>query len=189
MATISKTIILFGLKSSFKSSHGQQLAKHFELPFYDTDYVIQKMAGISPQEIYVNQGVSAFMQAEEAACKKIVEVTKDKNAIISTGGDICCNPPALNALRSKGDFYLIKTNPQSSVDMIMKMVHEPQPGFFTNIPFYIVGKNPESLDEIAKILLDIFSERLRTYEAIADKIIEIKNASQADDYNTILEAL
>ena len=189
MATIGKTIILFGLKSSCKALYGQQLAKHFELPFYDTDYVIQKMTGSSPQDIYVNQGVAAFMQAEEAACKKILEVSKDKNVVISTGGDICFNPPALNELRCKGDFYLIKTNPQTSVDMIMKNVQEPQPGFFTNIPFYIVGKNPETLEEIAKILLDTFSERQRTFEAIADKVIEIKNASQSDDYNTILEAL
>ena len=65
MSTLSKTITLFGLKASRKSVHGQKLAKQFEMPFYDTDYVIQKMTGSSPRDIYIDQGVAAFMQAEE----------------------------------------------------------------------------------------------------------------------------
>lgn len=189
MGTLSKTIILFGLKSSNKSIHGQKLAKKFEMPFYDTDYVIQKMTGSSPRNLFVEQGVAAYMQAEEEACKKIVEVSKDKNVIISTGGDICSNAPALTILRDKGDFYLIKTHPQISVDMIMKNVQEPKPGFFTNIPFYMVAKNPESMEEIEKTLLEMFTERQRTYEAIADKSIEVLGTSQEDDFNIILEGL
>ena len=189
MGTLSKTIILFGLKSSNKTAHGQRLAKQFEMPFYDTDYVIQKMTGASPRDIYIDKGVAAFMQAEEAACRKIAEVSKDKNVIISTGGDICNNAPALTALRDKGDFYLLKTIPKDSVDLIMKNVQEPQPKFFTNIPFYIVGKNPESMEEIENILLDMFTDRQRTYEAIADKVIEVLGPSQEDNYNILLENL
>lgn len=189
MGTLSKTIILFGLKSSRKSIHGQKLAKQFEMPFYDTDYVIQKMTGSYPRDIYIDQGVAAFMQAEEAACKKIAEVSKDKNVIISTGGDICNNAPALTALRDKGDFYLLKTHPQISVDMIMKNVQETKPKLFTNIPFYMVAKNPESMEEIEKTLLEMFTERQRTYEAIADKVIELLGTSQEDDYNILLESL
>ena len=189
MGNLSKTIILFGLKSSRKSIHGQKLAKQYEMPFYDIDYVIQKMTGFSPRDIYINQGVAALMQAQEAACKKIVEVSKDKNVIISTSGDICDNAPALTALIDKGDFYLIKTHPQVSVDMVIKNIQEPQKGTFTNVPFYIAAKNPESMKEIEKILLGMFTDHQRTYEAIADKIIEVLGNSQEDDYNILLESL
>lgn len=189
MGNLSKTIILFGLKASRKSIHGQKLAKQYEMPFYDIDYVIQKMTGFSPRDIYVGQGVAALMQAQEAACKKIVEVSKDKNVIISTSGDICDNAPALTTLRDKGDFYLIRTHPQISVDMVMKNIQEPKRGTFTNLPFYIVDKNPESMQEIEKILLNMFTEQQRTYEAIADKVIEVLGTSQEDDYNILLESL
>lgn len=189
MGTFGKTIILFGLKSSCKITNGKLLSKQLELPFYDTDYVIQKISGISPRDLSTDQGLSAYMQAEESACKKILEITKDKNAIISTGSTICDNAPALHILRTKGNFYFLKEDPAELVYEIMKNVSEPQPGLFINVPTYILKKKPENIEEIEQLLLATFTERLQIYESIADKIIEIKKAPQKEVFKTILEAL
>lgn len=188
-ATCSKSIILFGLKNSNKSVYGQLLSKHFEVPFYDTDYVIQKMTGLSPLDVYSKQGIASFMMAEEEACRKILEVTKNKNVIISTGNGICDNYPALNELRTKGDFYFLKTEAQPLAEQILKNVMEPSPGVFSNVPLYIAEKKPESLQEIEQLLVTCFSDRLHIYETIADTVIEIKKASQKEIFNSILEAL
>ena len=66
-----KSIVLMGIKHCGKSTQGKILAKKLELPFFDTDSLIEEMNGMTCRQIYSEKGEAAFKTAEYQACKKI----------------------------------------------------------------------------------------------------------------------
>lgn len=178
-----------GLKHCGKTTQGKKIAAKLEIPFFDTDYVIEKLTGMSPRELYSSKGAAAFMQAEEEACVKIIKQIDNKPAVISTGGGICDNAPALNVLRACEDFIFLRNDINDSISRITDKIVEPVPGYFENLPAYIAAENPQSMSDIKKILEAKFKERYSYYEHIADIIINIKNAPIDDNFKTILGAL
>lgn len=184
-----ESYILVGCKSCGKSTQGSALAKHFNIDFYDVDSVIEEMQGMSVRDYYNKFGVISFLQAEEAACKKIIESCGTKQVVISTGGGICDNAPALLELKGKGRFIFLKIDTQHSVERIMSRIHQTGDGEFTNVPAYIAVKSPQSLDEIRSMLNQRFEERTHLYETIADIVVDIKNAPQEVNFNSILGAI
>ena len=92
---MNKSIILLGIKHSGKSTQGLLLSKELNCPWVDIDEKITELTGKTPREIYNQQGAAGFMQAEEEACSKIIDEFKNQKIIISTGGGICDNAPAL----------------------------------------------------------------------------------------------
>lgn len=178
-----------GLKHCGKTTQGKKIAAKLEIPFFDTDYVIEKLTGMSPRELYSSKGAAAFMQAEEEACVKIIKQIDNKPAVISTGGGICDNAPALNVLRACEDFIFLRNDINDSISRITDKIVEPVPGYFENLPAYIAAENPQSMSDIKKILEAKFKERYSYYEHIADIVIDIKNAPIDDNFKTILGAL
>lgn len=186
---MKKSYILVGIKGSGKSTHSKKLAEHFKYTYYDTDAVIEHVTKTSVRDVYLQKGVSWFMQMEEQVCKKIIQATENKEVIISTGGGICDNMPALLELKGKGEIVFLKQDINVCVEKILSKVTRNPDGSFENIPAYIKVYNPSSLEEIATLLTDCFTERLRIYEEISDIVVNIKEASIDDNFNTILEAL
>ncbi len=184
-----ESLILVGCKSCGKSTQGNALAKYYNTDFYDVDAVIEEMTGINPRELYAKKGVVAFMLAEEEACKKIIADAGTKKVIISTGGGICDNAPALCELKGKGRFVFLKIDTTHSVNRIMSRIEDLGDGKFSNVPAYISVKNPKSIEEIRQMLLDRFEERTHLYSNIADVIVDIKNAPQEENFKSILGAL
>lgn len=189
MSIRKRSIVIMGLKHCGKTTQGKKIAAKLELPFFDTDYVIEKLTGMSARELYSTKGVAAFMQAEEEACSKIIKQVDNKPAVISTGGGICDNAPALNILRSCEDFIFLRNDINDSISRITDKIIEPVPGYFENLPAYIAVEKPQSMSDIKKILETKFKERFAKYEHIADIIIDIKNAPIDDNFKTILGAL
>lgn len=186
---ITDSIILVGCKSCGKSTHGRALSKKMECKFFDVDNVIEEMTGISPRELYAKKGVIAFMLAEEDACRKILKDCENEKVVISTGGGICDNAPALCELKGKGRFVFLKINTSNSVERIMSKIQQTEDGQFTNVPAYIAVKKPKTLDEIRSMLSERFAERTHLYETISDVVVDIKNAPQEVNLNAILGAI
>lgn len=178
-----------GLKHCGKTTQGKKIAAKLELPFFDTDDVIQKLTGMSARELYSSKGVTAFMQAEEDACSKIIKQVDGKPAVISTGGGICDNAPALSILRACEDFIFLRNDINESIKRITDKITEVVPGYFENLPAYIEAEHPKSMADIKNILMAKFEERYAQYEHIADIIVDIKNAPIDENFNSILGAL
>lgn len=185
----NRTIVLLGLKHCGKTTHGKLLAENLCVPFFDTDDVIEQISGLSSRELYKNKGPVAFFQAEEKACQKILSENEGKNFVISTGGGICDNAPALQILRSCEDFIFLRLDIQQSVKRIIAKINEPVPGYFENAPAFVMKHNPQSMQDIKNILTKIFTDRYAHYEAIADIIVDIKNAPIEENFNRLLGAL
>ena len=185
---MARIYILLGCKGSGKSTFGRLLAKEYGCPFVDVDDVIQKMYGVSPRDLYKAKGVSAFMMAEEQACKKISELCRGKDVIISTGGGICDNPPALTNLPGDGTYVYLKTDPAIIVQRIVADA-EKKGDLLSNLPAYAQHENFESKEEVIEWLEAFYTERSDQYNNICDLIVEIKNASIQDNLKDLIKAL
>ena len=185
----NRTIILMGIKHSGKSTQGRLLAGHFGCPFIDLDDEILKIFGKSPREIYTEKGPAGFMHAEEEACRKIESVCKNRLAVISTGGGICDNAPALNILRPLGIFVYLDIDEKSACDRILKKAEKLSDGTWKNLPAYIARQNPAEETEIRKIFHAFYEERSKTYRDIADIIVPTTEESKEENTKKILLAL
>lgn len=183
------SIVLMGCKHCGKTTQGRLLAQKFGVDFFDTDDEIARLRGMSARVLYKTKGVAEFTLAEEEACQSIIQKNGDHKIVISTGGGICDNPPALQQLRDAGIFVFLRLDIKLSIERIMAKITEIQPGVFNGAPAYVLSEKPASLDDIRAILLKKYTERFRQYQAIADIVVDIKNAPIEENFKTLLGAL
>ena len=95
---LSKSIVLIGLMGSGKSAVGKMLSEAIEVPFSDTDNIIEKEVGKKIHQIFDDFGERYFRQVEE----KVVGRTLEDNAhIISTGGGSILSPKIRKLIKVK----------------------------------------------------------------------------------------
>ena len=185
----NKSIVLMGLKHCGKSTHGRLLAQKWGFSFFDTDEVMEQLCGMTVRALYEKNGVVDFMRVEEEACCKIMSENEGKTFVISTGGGICDNAPALNVLRACQRFVFLKVDLKVCIARIMDAITQPFPGIFKNVPSYVPEECTGSLESIRKFLTERFAERYARYENICDTIVEIKNAPVEENFKLLLGAL
>ena len=76
-------IFLYGPVGVGKSTIGKVLAHNLNLPFLDSDQVIETNAGMSIPQIMAQQGEMAYRDMETAALKQIIN---NKESVIALGG-------------------------------------------------------------------------------------------------------
>ena len=186
---MNNSVVLMGCKHCGKTTQGKHLAEKLGVPFFDTDEEISRIRGVNFRELYKTKGVAEFTLAEEEACSAIIKDNAGQKLVIATGGGICDNPPALQALRDCGTFVFLRLDIKHSVSRIMAKIEETETGNFTNVPAYVMNENPASLKQIEDILVKKFEARYQQYQAIADVIVDIKNAPIEENFKTLLGAL
>ena len=78
-------LYLIGYMATGKSTIGRKVAKRTELPFLDTDKMVEEAEGATVADIITYAGEEYFRQAERRALEQTAEY---ENAIISTGGGL-----------------------------------------------------------------------------------------------------
>lgn len=80
---ITKPVFLCGYTSSGKTTVGKELAKQLGVSFFDTDELLARQAGQTPQQIFAEKGEAYFRDLEH-------EIARQTSAyplcVISTGG-------------------------------------------------------------------------------------------------------
>ena len=186
---INESIVLMGCKHCGKTTQGKLLAQKFGVSFFDTDEEIGRIRGVDFRTLYQTKGVAEFSLAEEEACRSIIKDNEEKQVVIATGGGICDNPPALQALRVCEKFVFLRLDIDFSIARILAKIEETETGSFKNAPAYVMSDNPTSLKQIEEILKRRFTERYQKYQTIADIIVDIKNAPVEENFKTLLGAL
>lgn len=185
----AKSLVLIGIKHSGKTTQGRLLAKHYGCPFIDIDDEIARLAGKTPRELYIEQGQSGFLAVEEQACRNAAAECAGRRAVISTGGGICDNPPALEALRACGTFIFLKVPEKTSADRILKKACRLADGGWKNLPAYIARRHPASEDDVRRIFHDFYVIRDAAYGRLADITVEADGASKDENSARILAIL
>jgi len=188
-----KAIILMGIKHSGKSTQGKLLAQKYNIPFYDTDDIMEKLTGKTPRKILSTEGENAFIRAEKKACDFIAQEitkckkiqTKEYSAVIATGGGICNNKDALAVLHEIGIFVFLFTEEKIASDRIVREAKVSEDGSISNLPAYIAKKNPHSITEVRDLFHSFYIERIKIYSSISDFTVQMIDAPKQENLERI----
>ena len=100
---------LIGLPGSGKSTVGRQLARRLQLPFLDSDHVIEQRLGCSIRQFFEREGEDSFRNVESEV---IDELTLAPSSVLSTGGGAVLRPANRKCLRERGPVVYLKSSPE-----------------------------------------------------------------------------
>jgi shikimate kinase len=167
---LQSLIVLVGLPGSGKSTVGRQLARRLQLPFFDSDHVIERQLGCSIREYFEREGEDRFRDVEESV---IDQLTQNPNCVLSTGGGVVLRPANRQHLRERGQVVYLNSSPD---ELFRRLRHD------VNRPLLQVA---DPLDR----LRELFTQRDPLYRETAHFIIETGRPSVATLVNMILMQL
>ena len=143
-------LILIGMPACGKSTLGVILAKTLGMSFIDTDLMIQQHTGKLLQELIDQEGMEAFLRAEEEILLRVGA----ENSVIATGGSAVYSERGMAHLKSIGKVVYIKL----PLEEILRRLN--------NIQTRGIAMNPgENLEEL-------YRKRVPLYEKYADLVLE-----------------
>ena len=111
-------ISLIGLPGAGKSTVGRQLARRLQLPFFDSDHVIEQRLGCSIREYFEREGEDRFRDLEASV---IDELTQSPAAILSTGGGVELRPENRRHLIDRTQVVYLNSSPD---DLFRRLRHD-----------------------------------------------------------------
>lgn len=112
------TIFLIGMPASGKTTLGLQLAEHLQMPFFDTDAIIEDMQEMKIADIFAKHGESRFRDLEH----ELISNWKLSHVVVATGGGLPCHSDLMDLLNSKGKTIWL----QASIDTLSQRLSESE---------------------------------------------------------------
>jgi shikimate kinase len=170
MSASAGVIALVGLPGSGKSTVGRQLARRLQLPFFDSDHVIEERLGYSIREAFERDGEDCFRDLEEAVLN---ELSQNPRVVISTGGGAVLRLETRQRLHTRGKVVYLRSNPD---EIFRRLRHD------VNRPLLQVA------DPLTR-LRDLYDTRDPLYRETAHFVIETGRPSVATLVNMIVMQL
>jgi shikimate kinase len=163
-------ISLVGLPGSGKSTVGRQLARRLQLPFFDSDHLIEERLGCPIRVAFERDGEAAFRDLEETVLDELTQIPR---AVISTGGGAVVRPATRQRLRERGQVVYLNSTPD---EIFRRLRHD------VNRPLLQVA------DPLSR-LRDLYAQRDPLYRETAHFVIETGRPSVATLVNMIVMQL
>ena len=119
---LTRHIALVGLMGAGKSKIGKALSTVFDVPFIDTDDVIEEIAGMSIANIFELYGEEKFRDIEAREIKRLVN---DAPAILSTGGGAFMRDETRKIINNNALSVWLKAAPATLVGRISNTDSRP----------------------------------------------------------------
>ena len=145
-----------------KSTLGRKIAKRTELPFLDTDKMVEEAEGATVADIITYAGEEYFRQAERRALEQTAEY---ESAIISTGGGLPVWGDNQKWIAEHGVSVYLKREPEQIISRLSPHGRYKRPK--------LRGLNDE---ELLQVMRDGIAEREPVYEK-ADIVIDCSQVS------------
>lgn len=158
-------LYLIGYMASGKSTIGRKIAKRTELPFFDTDKMVEEAEGATVADIITYAGEEYFREAERRALEQTAEV---ENAIISTGGGVPMWGDNQAWISEHGMSVYLKRTPEQILSRLSPHGRQKRPKFR--------GKSDE---ELLQFMHEHLAEREPIYEK-ADMVIDCEEVSDEE---------
>jgi shikimate kinase len=100
---------LIGLPGSGKSTVGRQLSRRLQVPFSDSDHVIEQRLGCSIREYFEREGEASFRDLEQTV---VDDLTKTSTGVLSTGGGVVLRPANRGHLHSRTHVIYLNSAPE-----------------------------------------------------------------------------
>ena len=162
-------IWLIGMMGSGKTSAGQIAAKNLEIPFMDTDQIVEERVGMSVAEFWAENGEREFRELE----RSVVEDLAGVEGIIATGGGVVLQAPNRRVLAESGLVVWLAAEPSTLVSRLGESSDRP-----------LLAQAEDRADIIGHQL----RQRWHLYESVADHRIETKGL-KPDEVAREIEAM
>lgn len=163
-------IILVGLMGAGKSTIGRQLARRFNLEFYDSDKTIEARTGVPIPTIFEMEGEQGFRDREEQI---IAELTQLRGVVIATGGGSILRANNRLALKESGKVVYLR----ASAEQLYNRIHHDK-----NRPLM-------QTDNPLQTLRNLLQAREAHYLEVADLIVPTGKQKVAYIVNLIAQKL
>jgi shikimate kinase / 3-dehydroquinate synthase len=157
-------IVLIGFMGAGKTAVGEILARRLDLPFHDTDALIEKRAGASVAEIFRTRGEPAFRALESTV---VAEVLGGEDAVVALGGGALGDPATSRALDDRTVVHLFV-----DFDEAIRRVGADQ-----------------TRPLLAGDPLALYGRRLGAYEVEADEVVQTDDLTPDQVADEILQRL
>ena len=118
-----ENIYLIGFMGAGKSTIGKRLARKMDWKFVDTDFYIQKLAGMNILDIFFEKGEKVFRRMESAVVRK---VSVGKRQVIALGGGAFLSDRNRKRIRRSGISIYLKAK-ISTLEGRLKKVRKKRP--------------------------------------------------------------
>lgn len=108
------------MPGSGKSTVGRQLSRRLNLPFLDSDQLIEQRLGCSIREFFAREGEAAFRDIEEQVLR---ELAQGQSAVVATGGGAVVREATRQALREGGKVVYLRSSPE---ELYRRLRHDRQ---------------------------------------------------------------
>ncbi len=115
-------VALIGLPGSGKSTVGRQLARRLQLPFLDSDHVIEQRLGCSIREYFDREGEEVFRDVEQSV---IDVLTHSAQGVLSTGGGAVLRPANRLNLHQRTQVVYLSSKPDELFRRLRHDVSRP----------------------------------------------------------------
>lgn len=115
-------VSLIGLPGSGKSTVGRQLSRRLNLPFYDSDHVIEQQLGCSIRAYFEREGEAQFREVEASV---IAQLTQHASGIVSTGGGVVLRPANRQRLHERSQVIYLNSSPEELFRRLRHDVNRP----------------------------------------------------------------
>lgn len=163
-----RRIVLTGFRGTGKTEIGKILARNLEIPFIDTDDLVEKTTGRSIPDIFHEDGEERFRGIE----RDVIASLPGENAVISTGGGVVTDPKNMENLRRASVVVLLFADIEAIETRLSKKPRPP----LTNLPLR---------EEISEMM----DRRRQNYYASEDLCIDTSRTTPADAAGKILVML
>ncbi|KAA0258395.1 shikimate kinase [Deferribacter autotrophicus] len=164
-------IYLIGFMGTGKTTVGKILAEKLGRKFYDLDELIERKAGKSIRDIFIDDGEEHFRKIETEVLK---EVAGGKGYIIATGGGLLTTEGNYEVMKESGVIITLAASAESIYErlkgdesrpllMVENVIDEIKRLMFERAPLYIkadyiVDTSDVSPDEVAAEIMEFLDE-------------------------------
>lgn len=163
-----RRIVLTGFRGTGKTEIGRILSSKMNVPFIDSDVLIETRTGRSIPDIFHYDGEERFRSVE----REVIATLPAADVIVSTGGGVVCDPKNMEYLRRDSTIVLLVADIET---IEQRLVKKPRPPL-TSLPLH---------EEIAAMM----DRRRRNYYASADFCTDTSETSPVQAAETILALL
>ncbi|RMF07300.1 MAG: shikimate kinase [Candidatus Neomarinimicrobiota bacterium] len=166
-----RNIFMIGMMGAWKSTVGRRLATHLERPFIDLDRAIERGERKTILELFEMLGEEGFRSLEE---EYLDYLSAKPSQVISTGGGTVISKKNRKVIYYRGVSIYLEAAPITLHRRIRNVQKRP-----------LLAKSSDRL----KTLTDLYEERRKYYESLADLIITTDDLSPTAVVNIIIEEI
>ena len=114
-----RSVFLVGYRATGKSTIGKILAARLDIPFVDTDALIEARLGMIISECFERHGEAFFRDAENRSLEAVTERLRGgETLVVATGGGIVLRKENVQQMRSLGTVVWLTASPRSIRDRL-----------------------------------------------------------------------